>query len=116
MHEYSIMCYLLEAVEDKARELDAKRVLAINLQVGERAGIDDSLAFYFEQMTPDTIAAGAKLNIRRTTMKFRCGPCAQEYSPAAARGDFACPQCGEVGKLVCDGSELLIESIEIEKQ
>jgi hydrogenase nickel incorporation protein HypA/HybF len=114
MHEYSIMCYLLEAVEKQARKMDAKRVLAIHLQVGERAGIDDSLAFYFEQMTPGTIVDGAKLDIRRTAMSFRCKPCAQEYAPLASRGDFSCPGCGEIGQLVSDGSELLIESIEIE--
>ncbi len=115
MHEYSIMCYLLEAVEEQAKKSNATRVLAINLQVGERAGIDDSLAFYFEQMTPDTIIEGARLNIRRTAMKFHCEKCDDDYQPSPSRGDFACPRCGEVGKLVSDGSELLIESIEIEK-
>lgn len=109
------MCYLLEAVEEQARKSDAARVLAINLQVGERAGIDDSLAFYFEQLTPGTIVEGAKLNIRRTAMKFHCDACDDDYQPAPARGDFACPRCGEVGRLVADGSELLIESIQIEK-
>jgi hydrogenase nickel incorporation protein HypA/HybF len=114
MHEYSIMCYLLEAVETQAKKSGASRVLAINLQVGERAGVDDSLAFYFEQMTPDTVAEGARLNIRRTAMRFACASCAKEYSPPPARGDFACPRCGDIGQLVSDGSELLIESIEIE--
>lgn len=109
------MCYLLEAVEEQARKSDASKVLCINLQVGERAGIDDSLAFYFEQLTPGTVVEGAKLNIRRTTMKFHCPSCDEEYQPIPARGDFSCPRCGEVGKLVADGSELLIESIEIEK-
>ena len=114
MHEFSIMSYLLEAVAEQARQLEARKVLAINLVLGERAGIDDSLLFYFDQMTPGTIAEGAALNIRRTTMKFHCATCAEDYSPVPARGDFACPQCSAVGELSDDASELLIESIEIE--
>lgn len=114
MHEFSIMSYLLEAVEEQARQLKARRVLAINLVLGERAGIDDSLLFYFDQMTPGTITEGAILNIRRTTMKFHCAACDVDYSPVPARADFACPTCGKVGQLVDDASELLIESIEIQ--
>ena len=107
------MTYLLEAVEEQARESGAQKVLAINLVLGERAGIDDSLLFYFDQLTPGTLADGAKLNIRRTTMTFHCATCNDEYSPAPARGDFGCPRCGAVGRLTNDASDLLIESIEI---
>lgn len=112
MHELSIMTYLLEAVEEKARELGAERVTAINLRVGERAGIDDSLLFYFEMLTPDTLAQGAQLNLRRTRMSFHCEECNEEYAPQGA--NFECPGCGKVGQLARDGTELLIESIEIE--
>jgi hydrogenase nickel incorporation protein HypA/HybF len=112
MHEYSIMTYLLEAVEQEARKLGAKRVTAINLAVGQRAGIDDSLTFYFDMLTPDTVVEGAQLNIRRTGMSFACDNCVDRYAPHGI--DFACPRCGQVGHLLDDGSQLLIESIEIE--
>jgi len=113
MHEFSIMTYLLEGVEAEARQRQARKVTAINLILGERAGIDDSLLFYFDELTPGTIAEGAKLNIRRTKMSFVCAACDAEYSPDPKRGDFACPRCGEVGQLTNDASDLLIESIEI---
>lgn len=113
MHEFSIMSYLLEAVEAEARQRGAQRVTAINLVLGERAGIDDSLLFYFDQLTPETLVEGAKLNIRRTKMRFLCQKCG-DYEPAPARGDFGCPNCGTVGQLEDDASDLLIESIEIE--
>jgi hydrogenase nickel incorporation protein HypA/HybF len=112
MHEFSIMSYLLEAVGQEAQKLGARRVTAINLAVGERAGIDDSLLFYFDMLTPETVAEGAQLNIRRTGMAFACDECDDSYAPHGS--DFACPRCGQVGHVVNDGSELLIESIEIE--
>jgi hydrogenase nickel incorporation protein HypA/HybF len=114
MHELSIMTYLLEAVEEQAQQLGASKVRSINLVMGERAGMDDSLLFYFDLLTPGTLAEGAQLHIRRTTMRFHCEPCDSEYSPALSRGDFSCPRCGSVGRLTDDGSNLLIESIEIE--
>ena len=112
MHELSIMSYLLESVEAEARQRGARQVLAINLVLGERAGIDDSLLFYFDLLTPGTLVEGAQLNIRRTAMCFRCEQCDKDYKPQGA--SFDCPQCGTVGQLTDDASDLLIESMEIE--
>jgi len=113
MHELSVMGYLLETVEEQARQAEASKVLTINLVIGERASIvDDSLLFYFDLLTPGTLADGAKLHVRRTVMRFHCDACQRDY---ARRGDdFRCPDCQTVGQVTDDGSELLIESIEIE--
>jgi hydrogenase nickel incorporation protein HypA/HybF len=113
MHELGIATYLLEAVVEQARQAGADRVLAINLVVGERAGIvDESLQFSFDLLAPSTLAEGARINTRRTTMRFACARCGSEYAPRNA--DFGCPGCGTVGQLVDDGSTLVIESIEVE--
>jgi hydrogenase nickel incorporation protein HypA/HybF len=115
MHELSIAAYLLEAVQSQADESGAGRVLAINLVIGDRAGIvDDSLRFSFELLADGTLAEGAQLNTRRTPMRFHCDACAHAYTPLEA--DFRCPDCGTVGRMTDDGSALLIESIEIETQ
>lgn len=113
MHEFSIMSYLLELVEDEARQCGASRVVAINMVMGERASvIDDSLLFHFDLLTPGTVAEGARLNVRHTRMRFHCAACGEAYTPAV--GTFECPTCGKVGSVTSDGSELLVESIEIE--
>lgn len=113
MHELSIAAYLLEAVDAHARGLGAERVRAINLLVGERAGImDDSLRFSFELLATETLAEGAQLNVRRTPMLFRCAACDDEYEPGIA--NFRCPVCGGIGQMVDGGNDLMIESIEIE--
>lgn len=113
MHELSIASYLLDAVEEQATTTGATRVLAINLVVGERSGIvDDSLGFCLQMLSPGMLSEGARLNIRRTPMRFHCYECHADYAPGEA--DFDCPACGTVGQVVDDGSGLLIESIEVE--
>lgn len=112
MHEMSIMSYLLEAVEAEAARAGARRVVDINLVIGERASvIDDSLLFCFDMLTPGTVAEGAKIHIRRTPMRFTC---ARDGLYGRRGEDFRCPSCGEVGTLTEEGSELLVESIEVE--
>ncbi len=113
MHELSVMAYMLESVEAHAQRIGAKKVLAINLVIGERASIiDDSILFYFDALTPGTVAEGAQLNVRRTCMQFHCAACDDDYTPSGS--DFRCPRCHTVGQVTDDGSELLIESMEIE--
>ena len=113
MHELSIASYMLEAVTEQAQQAGARRVLAINLVVGERAGIvDDSLRFSFELLASGTPAEGARINTRKTPMRFQCAGCSEDYTPD--EGSFRCPQCGITGQVVDDGSALTIESIEIE--
>jgi hydrogenase nickel incorporation protein HypA/HybF len=113
MHELAIATYLLEAVVEQAQQIRASRVLAINLVVGERAGVvEDSLRFSFEMLAPGTLAEGAQINTHRTSMRFHCAGCDGDYTPVD--GDFRCPQCGVFGQVADDGSTLLIESIEIE--
>lgn len=114
MHEFGVMSYLLQAVTEKAQEVGARRVLAINLVVGDRASlVDDAMLFYFEMMTPGTVAEGAHLNMRRIPTRFSCSLCDMTYEPGL---DFCCPTCGRVGQLTDEGSEFLIESIEIERE
>ncbi|MDQ3410903.1 MAG: hydrogenase maturation nickel metallochaperone HypA [Chloroflexota bacterium] len=112
MHELSVMAYMLERVESHADRLGATKVIAINLVVGERSSfVDDSLLFYFEMLTPGTRAEGALLNLRRTLMRCHCPPCDTDFHPTGA--DFRCPRCDTVGQVTDDGTELLIESLEV---
>lgn len=113
MHEFSVMSSIIDTVDAYARANQAKRVVSINLVVGEQAGfIDDSLLFYFDMLTPGTLCAGALLVIRRTPLRFHCRGCDRVYVPAGEH--FRCPMCGMIGQLTSDGADLLIECMEIE--
>ena len=115
MHEFGLMTQLLQAVEAKSREMGSRSVLAINLLIGDRASIvDDSLLYYFEMLTPGTLAVGAELNVRRVPSRFYCPNCDDKYTPTGA--DFRCPTCSQIGTITSEGSELLIESIMLAKE
>lgn len=114
MHEFGVVSHLLQGLEAKARELGATRIVAINLVIGDRASIvDESFRFYFDALAPGTVADGAVLTMRRVPTRFFCAACAARYTPAS--GDFRCPTCGTTGRVTEEGSEFLVESIEVER-
>jgi hydrogenase nickel incorporation protein HypA/HybF len=113
MHELSITQHILDIVIKHAQRASAERVRAINLVVGDLTGfVDDSIQFYFDMLSPDTLAEGARLNIRRVPAKMRCRTCGAEYVPQDL--NWLCPRCAAVGGEVITGREFLVESIEVE--
>jgi len=114
MHELSVAAYLVDRVQAHADRIGVEQILAVNLIVGERACIEaDALRFSFELLAPGTPGEGATINVRRTPMRCHCDPCAAEYQPA--EGDLCCPRCGALGRVTDDGSELMIESLEVHR-
>lgn len=110
----SIAAALQERIEVHAERLGGARIAAVNLVVGEWAGIeDDALRFSFELLTAGTAVEGTRLNLRRTPLRISCAACDDEFTRAGA--DFRCPRCGVAGRVVDDGSELMIESLEVEQ-
>ena len=114
MHEYGISTALVEAVTARAASIGARRVVAIHLAVGERAGIaETALRSCFDLVSADTPAAGARLALRRRPLVFHCAACEADY---AVHGDaFACPSCGAYGALVDAADDLVLERIEVER-
>ena len=111
MHELSIG----SAVVDTAvRHAAGRRVRAVHVRVGQlRQVIPDSLTFYFELVSNETVCEGARLELELVPAVLRCGPCAREWSidvPA-----FRCPTCGGADIRVLAGNELEVESIEVEE-
>ena len=63
MHEYSITESVLNLALEKAREANASRITRISLVVGDLSGVvSDCVQFYFDFISKDTIASGAKLD------------------------------------------------------
>jgi len=113
VHELSITQSILDIVSEHARRAGARRVLAIQLVVGELTGfVDDSIQFYMDMLSPDTLAAGARLAIRRVPAQVRCRACGQEFGPQEL--NWACPHCAAVGGEIVSGREFQVESIEVE--
>ena len=113
MHELSITQSMLEIVLQQAEKAQAKKVTKINLTIGEMTGVvSDSVQFYLDILTKDTIAAGAQVFFTSVPVRGKCRQCNQTFT--LPEFDWTCPNCQ--GKIidVISGKELFVDSIEVE--
>lgn len=97
-----------------AVSLPLPRVAKLNLVVGESTGyMEESLAFYLALYGKGGPLEGAALSIRYVKPRFLCRACGTEFE--RRRFSFDCPACGKPGELVSSGSDLFIDSIELEE-
>jgi len=113
MHELSVTQGMLDIVLRHAQQARAQRITQIHLVIGDLSSIvDDSVQFYFDFISQDTIAEGAQLVFQRTLATFRCWDCGTTFTPKER--DFTCPQCEGIRVEVVAGNEFRVESIEVE--
>jgi hydrogenase nickel incorporation protein HypA/HybF len=113
MHEASITESMLSLAVEKAEEAKATKIASINLIVGELSGVvPDCVQFYFDVMSKNTIADGAKLNFETKPTQIRCRKCDIIFTPADHK--WICPQCNETSVEIASGRECYMESIEVE--
>lgn len=113
MHEYSITQQIIKIAEKSALEHQGKHITKISLVVGELSGfIGDSIRMYFEMIARDTLADGARLEIRYAPAQYCCDNCREYFE--RPRFSFTCPRCGGQGTPTEIGKEFYIDSIEIE--
>lgn len=114
MHELAVTESLLKTASEYAEKNDAKKVLCLNLLIGNLSGIiDDSVQFYWDIISEDSICYQAKLNIEKVPAKFICQICKHEF--LMGEDLSPCPQCQSMDIKVIAGDEFLLKSIEIEK-
>lgn len=113
MHELSVTENILEISLRHAEAANARRVLSLNLVIGQLASIvDDSVQFYWDIIAKDTIAEGARLNFERIPAELECLDCGTRYSLDGR--EMACPSCKGTCIKIATGKEFYLSSIEIE--
>ncbi len=113
MHELSVSSAVLDTV---LRHAEDRKVLVVTLRIGHlRQVIPDSLAFYFEMVSRDTLAEGARLEQILVPARLRCGGCEQEWE-LDGTPEFRCPRCTVSEVAVISGNELDVDSIEVEEE
>ncbi|MCG3210233.1 MAG: Hydrogenase maturation factor HybF [Anaerolineae bacterium] len=116
MHELPVTQSVLSIAVDAAQQNGGGRVLAINLVIGEMTSIiDDSVQFYFDILSKDTLAEGATLNFRREAATATCLDC-QQQTPVKPPLVPVCPGCGSSRLVVAGGKEFYVESIEVDDE
>ena len=111
MHEYSIVCALLDRIEAEARSRGASSVDSVRVAIGLQAGLDPQLLrSAFELARAGTPCAEATLELREIAPDWRCRACGGELP---IDGPRRCPACGSPGRLVA-GDEIVLERLELE--
>ena len=114
MHELSVTQSLLELALKHANVAGANKIIGLNITIGDMTSIiDDSVQFYWDIISADTIAEGAKLKFTRIPTVLRCNSCDNEYTPDP--GELACTNCSSFNVEVVSGKEFFLDSIDVEK-
>jgi len=113
VHEMGITQSILSIVLDQAKQNGAKKVTQVNLEIGEMANIvSECVEFYFDIVSKETIASGAKVVIENTPLKAKCSTCGHIFT--VEDYSFICPKCNNISPNIISGKELAVTSIEIE--
>lgn len=114
MHELSVTENVLDIAVKHASKAGAARVTLVNITIGQLSSIvDDSVQFYWDLITENTLCEGSKLIFFRIPAKFQCSSCNFEYGLSSESA--VCPNCGSILNKVISGEEFFVDSIEIEK-
>lgn len=113
MHEMSLCESILQIVEAEAAREPFMRVTWLQLEIGALAGVEvEALRFCFDAVAPDTILAGAELDIVEPPGEARCVPC--DKTVLLTDRYSSCPHCGAYGLQVTGGDQMRIKAMEVE--
>ena len=118
MHELPITEEVLKVVLKHAAVNQVERVVGITLKVGElRDLIEEWMQRYFDYLSRDTIAEGAKIKFIRTPIVIRCEECGKSFNIILKEWmetkSFSCKHCGGTKTALLSGREFSIEGIEV---
>jgi len=114
MHELAVTESLLEIALRHAQAQNARHITDLYLVLGQWSSIvDDSVQFYWDIISEETIARGAILHFRRVPVVLTCQDCGEEYHPSS--DEFICPSCGGTHVRIKTGEEFHLEAIDVEE-
>jgi hydrogenase nickel incorporation protein HypA/HybF len=114
MHEVAIVQALIEQVEQEVRQSgQTGRVLRLELVIGRLSGVHpDSIRFAVEVLGPGTLVEHAQVDIVQPPAYCSCRACGAHHPIDELT--LLCPQCGSPEVAIEGGTELLLQSIELE--
>jgi len=109
----SLAVGILELIEEAARVQKFRRVLAVEVEIGELAAVEaEAISFCFSAVTRATLAEGARLQIVHVAGQGLCFNCHQTVLLAALYDP--CPACGGHPVQATGGTEMRVTELEVE--
>lgn len=117
MHEMALVRNVVDVVLGECEGKGIKAVKAVHLTIGELSDVvEDFVPSLFQFLARGTIAADAKIVIRRTPLLVRCDECGEIFHiDVRDEATWVCTRCGARQKYhMVSGREFRIERIEVE--
>ena len=114
MHEFSIVSHLLESCEEIAQKNEAKRILAVYVEIGERSGVDSELLqSAFSEFKKGSLCEDAALHITQSKVELACKTCGATSVPKTINYT-ECEKCGSNDVIIVRGDTMLLLRLEME--
>lgn len=115
MHELFVTEEILKIALKHAELNGASRVVGIGLKIGELSDlVEEWLQRYFDYLSRDTIAAGARIRVEKTPIVFRCDTCGECFPARLGEiKDITCKTCGPGKMVLASGREFTVRQIEV---
>src|SRR5512136_302755 len=120
MHEYSISAEIVKTVLDTAENNSAKKVLSVQLEIGELALLNvEQVKFWIDELFKGTVAEGAKVRVKKIKAEIECTECGYRGGPTSDLKNtpnhltlLSCPTCGSFQIEIKKGRECLLQRIQ----
>ncbi len=120
MHEYTLTSNIIEEIIRALQAEDNCKVINVTLGFGPFThGSFESIQFWWEVLSKDTIAEGSKLVYKPLDGELYCPSCdeviraSHEHSIDEYLQIFACPKCHSLQTEIKSGEEIIIIDVEI---
>jgi hydrogenase nickel incorporation protein HypA/HybF len=114
VHEVSLARSIWRQVEAEMSR-HTGRLIAVDLVVGAFSGADpESLEFALGLLVGESDWPEAEIRIRTEPLAMACPACGGEFTPA--HFDLVCPSCGSADAEPVRGTDLRLETLEVETE
>jgi len=123
MHEFSVSSEIVKAVLDTAEKNSGKKVLSIQLEIGELALLNvEQVTFWIHQLFKGSVAEGAKVKVKMIKARIQCESCGYKGRINSDQQDhfqhlitYSCPKCGSFEIKIEKGRECNLRKIQAVK-
>jgi len=114
MHEGYLFMSLLRSIEEETKSFQPCRITKVVLLVGEYSGIDfDYLKTVVETFKEGSVLEDAEVHLQRDPLRIYCPSCGIETTNYEAKA--CCPLCKSFDVEIRGGLELILASLEVER-
>ena len=115
MHELKIIQDIFPVIEKVAGDNHLKSITKVILGVGEQRQVkNEFLQFAFDTLAKNSVAEGAELVINLIPVTVLCNSCQKKFE--ICDNIYVCPGCGGIDLDVLTGKEIVLESVDGDRE